>query len=341
MKSEIFALPLLALARGVLSSPCLPPLTSTSLSVSTTASSETVSTASTESSTESSIASEESTTASTESTTVLTTTESTTASFSESTTSATLSSAPVTTAPEPGFYVTIFRPHPGPGVITAPITVTTIAPQGDQPGTVIIETPTQAAPTSDATTSELSTESTAAFTTTESTTTSAEPEPEETNLIINGGFEASTPQPWAIFNTRNTGSLGISTNQPYVGQQSGTYEHSDNIGGEYWGIYQPLDSTRLVVGRYLVTARIRVPDNSCLDLMLAPSVANGGHMALGSSVINVNDAVDNWLEVRAMFHYSRLAFIINDPGVAIVSRCESVSFSVDDVSMVQFIVPTD
>lgn len=64
-------------------------------------------------------------------------------------------------------------------------------------------------------------------------------------------------------------------------------------------------------------------------------------MAQGSSVINVNAAVDNWLEVQAMFYYNRLAFIINDPGVAVISRCESVSFSVDDVSMVQFIVPTD
>ncbi|RMJ12407.1 hypothetical protein CDV36_007949 [Fusarium kuroshium] len=127
MRSEVLALPLLALARGVLASPCLPPLTSSSPSVTTTtASSEAVSTASTES------------------TIALTTTESTTTAASESTTSATLPSAPITTAPEP-FYVTIFRPFPGPGQITAPITVTTIAPQGDQPGTVIIETPTPAA----------------------------------------------------------------------------------------------------------------------------------------------------------------------------------------------------
>ncbi|RTE75133.1 hypothetical protein BHE90_010419 [Fusarium euwallaceae] len=128
MRSEVLALPLLALARGVLASPCLPPLTSSSPSVTTTtASSEAVSTASTESTI-----------------IALTTTESTTAAASESTTSATLPSAPVTAAPEP-FYVTIFRPFPGPGQITAPITVTTIAPQGDQPGTVIIETPTPAA----------------------------------------------------------------------------------------------------------------------------------------------------------------------------------------------------
>ncbi|RSL61532.1 hypothetical protein CEP53_005053 [Fusarium sp. AF-6] len=239
MRSEILALPLLALARGVLASPCLPPLTSSSPSVTTTASSEAVSRASTES------------------TIALTTTESTTAAASESTASATLPSAPVTAAPEP-FYVTIFRPFPGPGQITAPITVTTIAPQGDQPG--------------------------------------------------------------------------ISTDQFYAGQQPGIYGHSDNILGEYWGIYQPIDNTHLIVGgRYLVTMRIRVPDNSCLDLMVAPSVGNGGYMVQGSPVINVNDAVDNWLEVRAMFWYNRQALILNDPGVAIVSSCESVSFWVDDV----------
>ncbi|RSM15426.1 hypothetical protein CDV31_005018 [Fusarium ambrosium] len=80
---------------------------------------------------------------------------------------------------------------------------------------------------------------------------------------------------------------------------------------------------------------IRVPDNSCLDIMVAPSVSNSGYMAQGSSVINVNNAVDNWLEVRTMFWYNRQALILNDPGVAIVSSCESVSFWVDDVSMVQ------
>ncbi|KAI8687235.1 hypothetical protein NCS56_00295800 [Fusarium sp. Ph1] len=52
---------------------------------------------------------------------------------------------PVTAAPEPS-YITVFRPYPGPGEITAPVTVTTIEPQGDQPGTVIIETPGRAAP---------------------------------------------------------------------------------------------------------------------------------------------------------------------------------------------------
>ncbi|RSL69195.1 hypothetical protein CEP54_002473 [Fusarium duplospermum] len=52
---------------------------------------------------------------------------------------------PVTATPEPS-YITVFRPYPGPGEITAPVTVTTIEPQGDQPGTVIIETPGQAAP---------------------------------------------------------------------------------------------------------------------------------------------------------------------------------------------------
>ncbi|KAI8686118.1 hypothetical protein NCS55_00286300 [Fusarium keratoplasticum] len=52
---------------------------------------------------------------------------------------------PITATPEPS-WITVFRPYPGPGEITAPVTVTTIEPQGDQPGTVIIETPGQAAP---------------------------------------------------------------------------------------------------------------------------------------------------------------------------------------------------
>ncbi|KAJ4178959.1 hypothetical protein NW767_014743 [Fusarium falciforme] len=274
MRSEIFALPLLALARGVLASPCLPPLSSSSLSGTTTASLETESTASTESST------------------VLTTTESTTASASETaTTSATLSSASTES--------------------------------------------TESTTAESTTTSALSTASI------ESTTTSAEPEPQETNLIVNGGFEASTPQPWGIFNPRNPGSLGISTDQFYAGQQSGTYEHSDNALNEDWGIYQTIDNTRLELGgRYMVTIRIRVPDDSCSDITLVPSIGNGGWITLGSSVINVGNAVNNWHEVRAMFRYNQQALINNSPGVAIISRCESVSFLVDEVSMVKYVEPT-
>ncbi|KAJ4219337.1 hypothetical protein NW759_007725 [Fusarium solani] len=301
MRSEIFALPLLALARGVLASPCLPPLSSSSLSGTTTASSETTSTASTESSTTSATDFTTGTTSSalstTESTTVLTTTESTTASASETATaSATLSSAS-----------------------------------------------TESTESTTATTSALSTAS-AEFTTAsalQSTTTSAEPEPQETNLIVNGGFEASTPQPWGIFSTRNPGSLGISTDQFYVGQQSGTYEHSDNALGEDWGIYQTIDNTRLELGgRYIVSIRIRVPDNSCSDITLAPSIGGGGWIALGSSVINVGNAVNNWHEVRAMFRYNQQSMINNSPGVAIISRCESVSFLIDEVSMVKYVEPT-
>ncbi|CAF3506238.1 unnamed protein product, partial [Fusarium graminearum] len=49
---------------------------------------------------------------------------------------------PVTVDPSPGEqYTTIYRPHTGTDVITAPVTITTIAPAGGQPGTVIIETP--------------------------------------------------------------------------------------------------------------------------------------------------------------------------------------------------------
>ncbi|KAG8667397.1 hypothetical protein FPOAC1_012228 [Fusarium poae] len=49
---------------------------------------------------------------------------------------------PVTVDPAPGGqYTTVYRPHTGTGVITAPVTITTIAPAGGQPGTVIIETP--------------------------------------------------------------------------------------------------------------------------------------------------------------------------------------------------------
>ncbi|UPL02398.1 hypothetical protein LCI18_013332 [Fusarium solani-melongenae] len=302
MRSEMFVLPLLALARGVLASPCLPPLTS-SLSGTTTASSETVSPASTESNTAS--ATEPTTssalsTTSTESSTVLTTTESATASASKTaTTSATLSSASTES--------------------------------------------TESATAESTTTSALSTASTESTTTSaaQSTTTSAEPEPQETNLIVNGGFEASTPQPWGIFNTRNPGSLGISTDQFYVGQQSGTYEHSGNTLDEDWGIYQTIDNTRLELGgRYMVTIRIRVPDNSCSDITLAPSFGNGGWMTQGSSVINVGSAVNNWHEVRAMFRYNLQAMINNSPGVAIISRCESVSFLVDEVGMVKYVEPT-
>ncbi|KAM0416438.1 hypothetical protein ACHAPD_005364 [Fusarium lateritium] len=49
---------------------------------------------------------------------------------------------PVTVDPAPGEqYTTVYRPHTGTGVITAPVTISTIAPAGGQPGTVIIETP--------------------------------------------------------------------------------------------------------------------------------------------------------------------------------------------------------
>ncbi|KAF4333314.1 hypothetical protein FBEOM_12868 [Fusarium beomiforme] len=48
--------------------------------------------------------------------------------------------APTTVGPEPS-YVVVSRPYTGTEQITAPITVTTIAPQGGQPGTVIVETP--------------------------------------------------------------------------------------------------------------------------------------------------------------------------------------------------------
>jgi len=52
------------------------------------------------------------------------------------------SGAPVTSAPVPQErYVTVYQPHTGAGSITAPVTITTIQPQGDQPGTVIVETP--------------------------------------------------------------------------------------------------------------------------------------------------------------------------------------------------------
>ncbi|KLP18323.1 Uncharacterized protein LW94_9986 [Fusarium fujikuroi] len=47
----------------------------------------------------------------------------------------------VSTSAAPPSYVTVYQPHSGPDRITAPVTVTTIPPQGDQPGTVIIETP--------------------------------------------------------------------------------------------------------------------------------------------------------------------------------------------------------
>ncbi|KAF0642080.1 hypothetical protein FPSE5266_07978 [Fusarium pseudograminearum] len=48
----------------------------------------------------------------------------------------------ITSAPAPQpTYITVYRPHTGPDRITEPVTVTTIAPQGDQPGTVVIETP--------------------------------------------------------------------------------------------------------------------------------------------------------------------------------------------------------
>ncbi|RGP69375.1 hypothetical protein FSPOR_4764, partial [Fusarium sporotrichioides] len=51
-----------------------------------------------------------------------------------------LTTGPPPPAPEPS-YVTVYRPHTGTGQITAPVTITTIEPQGDQPGTIIIETP--------------------------------------------------------------------------------------------------------------------------------------------------------------------------------------------------------
>ncbi|KAF4954779.1 hypothetical protein FGADI_5077 [Fusarium gaditjirri] len=60
----------------------------------------------------------------------------------------TTDSPPVTIPQGQDGYVTVYRPYPGPGVITAPVTVTTIAPTNGQPGTVIIETPAPEAPTS-------------------------------------------------------------------------------------------------------------------------------------------------------------------------------------------------
>jgi hypothetical protein len=56
------------------------------------------------------------------------------------------SAAPVTSAPTSTPYVTVYRPHTGSDPITASVTITTIEPQGDQPGTVVIETPGSAAP---------------------------------------------------------------------------------------------------------------------------------------------------------------------------------------------------
>ncbi|KAJ3532188.1 hypothetical protein NM208_g8553 [Fusarium decemcellulare] len=53
----------------------------------------------------------------------------------------TTANPPVTIPADDGGYVTIYRPYPGPGTITAPLTVGTISPSGGQPGTIIIETP--------------------------------------------------------------------------------------------------------------------------------------------------------------------------------------------------------
>ncbi|KAL4729219.1 hypothetical protein ACLX1H_003630 [Fusarium chlamydosporum] len=56
-------------------------------------------------------------------------------------------SSPISDAPQvTATYATVYRPHTGPERITAPITITTIEPSGDQPGTVIIETPDQELP---------------------------------------------------------------------------------------------------------------------------------------------------------------------------------------------------
>jgi hypothetical protein len=38
-------------------------------------------------------------------------------------------------------FVTVYRPYTGPGQVTSPITISTIAPTGDQRGTIIIKTP--------------------------------------------------------------------------------------------------------------------------------------------------------------------------------------------------------
>ncbi|WZH40867.1 hypothetical protein QYS62_001805 [Fusarium acuminatum] len=58
------------------------------------------------------------------------------------------SAAPITSTPSVSElpYTTIYQPHTGAGAITQPVTLTTIAPQGDQPGTIIIETPGSGAP---------------------------------------------------------------------------------------------------------------------------------------------------------------------------------------------------
>ncbi|KAM0299804.1 hypothetical protein ACHAPM_007034 [Fusarium culmorum] len=59
----------------------------------------------------------------------------------ETSTSSDMGNPPVTLSAGDDKYVTVFRPHTGTDVITAPVTVTTISPSGGQPGTVIIETP--------------------------------------------------------------------------------------------------------------------------------------------------------------------------------------------------------
>ncbi|KAJ4329083.1 hypothetical protein N0V84_000441 [Fusarium piperis] len=177
--------------------------------------------------------------------------------------------------------------------------------------------------------STASTESNTGFTTTEFSITSAD-QSTTTSMSLSHRIPTSS----------NPGSLDISTDQFYTGQQSGSYEHHENYEDERWGIYQTLDKTRLVVEeRYLVTLRIRVPTADCPDISVAISMGNGGIVTQGQSFINVGNAVNNWHEARAMFRYTQ-PMINNMPGVAIISQCRDVSFWVDEASMVKYVEPT-
>ncbi|KAM0429620.1 hypothetical protein ACHAPT_006224 [Fusarium lateritium] len=301
MRSEILALPLLALGRGVLASPCVPHSSSSSLAVTTTASSSSVSTDSTESTTiltTSESATESTTatsstalsTASTESTTVLTTTDSTTVSVTESTT-ATTSTAPSTASTESTIVLT-----------TAGSTTTSA-----------IESTTSTEPEPQVT----NLLSNGGF---------------EGN--IPDPWKLYSPD-------RNLGMLSIATDRSYEGSQSGYFEFSENDLDEHWGIYQSIDKSLLTANeRYLVTLRIRVPPGTCDQVYVVPSYTDRGFMTMGQVQVPVSNAVNNWLEIMTIFRYSQQA-INAGAGIAIISQCrDSVSFWVDDVAINKYVEPT-
>ncbi|KAK7225382.1 hypothetical protein V2G26_013385 [Clonostachys chloroleuca] len=319
MRSNIFALPLLALGGGVLASRCVP-RPSSALSVSTT---PTLSTPSTESST------------------VLTPTTSTatpsipsTESSSESTTPSVSLSTPSTestpsTVPTPSTLSTSST-EPTPSTTSTPSTIST---SSNEPTPSTTLTPS-AEPTP-------STESTTLFTSTFTTSSTAQATstaaPQQPNLLTNSGFEDSTIAPWKLFRPSiNRGQISIATDPVYEGSQSGNFQYSAgaNSGGGVWGIYQSVSGSGFVANDpYQITLRIRVAPGTCPNVFVAGTGGSDGRLPASQVTVDVAAASVGWVEVTTTVQYNQGTINLG-PGLAIISTCSGpVSFWVDNVAL--------